>query len=437
MKKQLLLFSFLVFSLLIKAQHEQCATSYALKKGIEANAGAASFYTAEQLANKWLANNKSAAHHNKTKAIIKIPVVFHVVYKNAAQNIPDSNIISQLQVLNECFRKQNANYTNTRPIFDTIGADCEIEFCLADKDPQGNPTTGIIRKSAPSTAAFDPLNGFDAVKSPAKGGDTLWPANQYLNIWTCDMSLFSFTFVLGYAQFPGMNPQTDGVVIQYDYLGKYAKPKFLGKTTVHEVGHWLGMRHIWADDAPGIGQQGTCDSTDFVGDTPNCKSQSASGSCNTSTNTCSNEDPYWSTIDPPDMVENYMDYSSDSCMTMFTKGQKARMYSFLNTNPDRMAITTSTAGCNTYAGIHDIDDFSAHVELFPNPASDVVKLNLKNLSHAGYIYEIYNANGQLITKEALNYLYSEIDVKSLSNGLYFVKVYSEYHTTIKRLVIAR
>ena len=162
MKRLFLLFSFLTFSLFIKAQIEQCATSYALKKGLQSNAGAASFYTAEQLANKWLAENKATAHHNKTNAVIKIPVVFHVVYKNAAQNIPDSNIISQLQVLNECFRRQNPNYVNTRPIFDTLGADIEVEFCLANKDPQGNPTTGIIRKAAPSTAAFDPLNGFNS-----------------------------------------------------------------------------------------------------------------------------------------------------------------------------------------------------------------------------------------------------------------------------------
>lgn len=437
MKNQFLFFSFLLAAIGLRAQIESCATNHALKEGLKKNAGAASFYTAEQLANKWLAQNKNTVHQKKAGAIIKIPVVFHVVYKNAAQNIPDSNIISQLQVLNECFRKQNPNFSNTRPVFDTIGADVEIEFCLADKDPMGNPTTGIIRKSAPSSAAFDPLNGFDAVKSPAKGGDTLWPASRYLNIWTCDMSLFSFTFVLGYAQFPGMDPQTDGVVIQYDYLGKYSKPKFLGKTTVHEVGHWLGMRHIWADDAPGIGQDGTCDSTDFVYDTPNCKSQSNQGVCNTSTNTCSNEDPYWSTIDPPDMVENYMDYSKDSCMTMFTKGQKARMYAFLSTNPDRIAITTSTAGCNNYAGVNEIEDFGKYVNLYPNPASNTVKLSLNNLAHSDFSYEIYNSNGQLISASVINYLYSEINISDLSSGLYFVKVFNNYNTITKRLVVTQ
>lgn len=420
-----------------QAQIESCATMYMLNKQVKNNPDAPSFYTAEKAASQWLNENGSLLAAKKTGAIIKIPVVFHVVYKNAAQNIPDSNIFSQIKVLNECFRKQNPNYNNTRPIFDTIGADIEIEFCLADKDPQGNSTTGIIRKQASSTADFNPITAFDYVKMPVHEGDTLWPPSSYLNIWTCDMSLLGFSFVLGYAQFPGMAQQTDGVVIQFDYLGKYAKPKFLGKTTVHEVGHWLGMRHIWADDAPGIGQQGTCDSTDFVGDTPNCKSQSNQSSCNTATNSCSNEDSYWGTIDPPDMVENYMDYSKDSCMTLFTKGQKARMYSFLNTNPDRIAVKTSTAGCNNYASVNEIEDFGNYVSLFPNPASEIVKLNLNNMAHADFEYEVYNSCGQLIAKNHINYLYSEINISSFTAGLYFVKVFNNRNTVTKRMVVER
>lgn len=433
MKKIYFLLIAFIASVSVQSQNNKCATMHVLKESIHQQNLKSTFYTAEQAATKWLKDNKSILT-SKTQAVIKIPVVIHVVYKNAAQNIPDSNIISQISVLNECFRKLNSNYSNTRNIFDSIGADVEIEFCLADKDPSGNPTTGIIRKSTPTTSAFDPLTGFDNVKKPSMGGDTLWPPSQYLNIWTCDMSLFSFEVVLGYAQFPGMAQQTDGVVIQYNYFGRYAKPKFFGKTTVHEVGHWLGMRHIWADDAPGLSQPGTCDSTDFVGDTPNCKSQSASN-CDTVINSCSNEDPYWGTIDPPDMVENYMDYSKDSCMTMFTKGQKARMYSFLNTNPDRLAITTSTAGCNNFASVSEIKNFGNLVGVYPNPATNHVKISLSNIAQADFSFEMYNATGQRIKSGEIDYLITEVNTADLANGIYFLKVFNNSNTVTKKVVI--
>lgn len=421
---------------IVVAQVDKCATMHVFKESITKHHLTSTFYSAERAAAKWLQENKEALTTKRTQAVIKIPVVVHVIYKNAAQNIADSNIFSQISVLNECFRKLNPNYVNTRNIFDSIGADVEIEFCLADKDPMGNATNGIIRKSAPASASFDPLFGFDFVKMPSKGGDTLWPPSQYLNIWTCDMSLFSVEAVLGYAQFPGMAQQTDGVVIQYNYFGRYAKPKFFGKTTVHEVGHWLGMRHIWADDAPGLSQPGTCDSTDFVGDTPNCKSQSASN-CDTVINSCSNEDPYWGSLDPPDMVENYMDYSKDSCMTMFTKGQKARMYSFLNTDPIRLAITTSTAGCNTFAGVGEIKDFGNHINIYPNPASDNVKIMIGNISYSDFGYELFNAVGQLVSAGDISYLITEVNTSELQAGIYFIKVFNTSNTITKRLVVNR
>ena len=436
MKKIYFLLAVLIAATGTKAQNNKCATMHVFHESIKQQNLKSTFYTAEQEAEKWLKENKKLFNQKQQQVVIKIPVVVHVVYKTAAQNVPDSNIISQIAVLNECFRKLNSNFVNTRSIFDSIGTDVEIEFCLADKDPMGNSTTGIIRKSAPTSAAFDPLTGFDNVKKPSMGGDTLWPPSQYLNIWTCDMSVFSFEVVLGYAQFPGMAQQTDGVVIQHNYFGRNAKPKFLGKTTVHEVGHWLGMRHIWADDAPGLSQPGTCDSTDFVGDTPNCKSQSASN-CDTVINSCSNEDSYWGTIDPPDMVENYMDYSKDSCMTMFSKGQKVRMYSFLNTNPDRIAIKTSTAGCNNYASVSELKNFENHVNIYPNPATSQVKISLSNISNSDFDYEMYNATGQRIKRGEINYLITEVNTADLANGIYFLKVFNLSNTTTKKLVINR
>jgi hypothetical protein len=355
MKKQLLTFCIGIFALSssLAQNPNKCATMPVYNEHIKNPIYKANFINAEIAAKNWLTNpiNKNNAQ-KKQNSIITIPVVVHVVYKNAAQNIPDTQIVRQIQLLNECFRLQNSNFPTGRAIFDSIGADTEIQFCLAATDPQGNPTTGIIRKSAPSNAGFDPLLNNDKVKSSATNGDDPWPNDKYLNIWVCDMSVFGFTFVLGYATFPGASAALDGVVIQSEYFGygTAAAPNNLGRTTIHEVGHYFGMRHIWADDDSQA--TGQCDSTDFVDDTPNQAAKSESD-CNLSINSCSNESSYWGSIDPQDMVENYMDYSADACMAMFSKGQKARMYSFLNTDPARMAIKTSPAGCNT-VGIKEL-----------------------------------------------------------------------------------
>ncbi len=415
----------------------KCATMDVLHEHKKDPAIAAGYAHAEQMARSWLANpaNRQAAL-KKQGAIITIPVVVHVVYKNAAQNIPDTQIVRQVQILNECFRLQNPNFQGIRPIFDSLGADIEVEFCLAATDPQGNPTTGIVRKSAPSNASFDPLFNFDKVKSSATNGDDAWPHDKYLNIWTCDMSIFGTVVVLGYATFPGGPANVDGVVIQSQYfgLGTAPSPNNLGRTTVHEVGHWLGMRHIWADDDTQSGVH--CDSSDFVDDTPNASAKSQSD-CNLTMNSCANEAPYWGTIDPPDMVENYMDYSADACMALFTLGQKARMYSFFNTDSARFAIQTSPAGCSA-VGIKDqYAYFSDHVFVYPNPASDVLHLNFTQLTLADLAYEIYDQTGQLVKTSKELTFQNTIPLFELSNGLYLVKVLNSQAQAVKKIAIQR
>jgi len=413
---------------------EACATMPVYNKHLNDPAVKQNYAVAEQNARKWLQSNKSLLSKNHN-AVIKIPVVVHVIYKTAAQNVADSMIFSQINVLNECFRKQNANYNTTRPVFDSLGADIEIEFCLANTDPQGNPTTGIIRKAAPSNAQFDPLFGFDNAKKPSKGGDTAWAASSYFNIWLADMSLLNQTFVLGYATFPGSDPALDGVVIQYNYFGKYSKPNFLGRTTVHEAGHWFGMRHIWADDDNGQNPQTVyCDSTDFVDDTPNAGPKSSSN-CDKTKNTCSLETAFWGATDAPDMVENYMDYSSDDCMTLFTKGQKARMYSFLNSDPNRMAIKTSTAGCNTIMSVKTVENFSNMVSLSPNPANSVVNIKIRGFGESDFNLVLFDINGRVILEQKVNYLSGSIALDGLENGLYFVKIANNHNSCLKKLVV--
>jgi hypothetical protein len=439
MKKQLLTIglTLLTIGIGVAQTTEKCATMPVYNIRLQDAVAKAKFIDADNAAKNWLAHpdHKTSAAQKQNSVII-IPVVVHVVYKNAIQNIPDTQIVRQIQILNECYRLTNPNFINTRPVFDSIGADTEIQFCLASTDPMGNPTTGIIRKSAPSNAQFDPFFGFDKVKSSLTNGDDPWPNDKYMNIWVCDMSFFGSAFVLGYATFPGEIPALDGVVIQSEYFGygTAAAPNNLGRTAVHEAGHFFGMRHIWADDDGG--STGQCDSTDFVDDTPNQAAKSASD-CNISINSCSNESAYWGTIDPPDMVENYMDYSADGCMTMFTKGQKARMYSYFNTAPARIGIKTSPIGCST-VGVKELyTNFSELVYVFPNPAKDLLHINIIQVTPQNMKCDIYNCSGQLV--KAVNQLdfQNTVNLSELANGIYVVKIYNSDVSTVKKITVAR
>lgn len=439
MKKQLLTFGLSLFTsaFCLAQTNNKCATMPVYEAHSQNAVAKTNFINAELAAKNWLTNpaNKTIALQ-KTNSIIMIPVVVHVVYKNAAQNIPDTQIVRQIQILNECFSLSNPNYSSVRAIFDTLGTDTELRFCLAATDPSGNPTTGIVRKSAPSNAAFDPIFNMDKVKSSATNGDDPWPNDKYLNIWVCDMSFFGTAFVLGYATFPGEVPALDGVVIQSEYFGfgTAAAPNNLGRTTVHEVGHFFGMRHIWADDDSG--STGQCDSTDFVDDTPNQGAKSQSD-CNLTINSCSNESPYWGTIDPPDMVENYMDYSADGCMAMFTKGQKARMYSFLNTSPARIAIKTSPVGCGT-VGIKELySNFNDYLFVYPNPTNDILHINITQFTPQNLNCEIYNANGQLVKTIKQLEFQNTVNLSDLANGMYVVKVYNSEVNAVKKITVAK
>ncbi len=259
-------------------------------------------------------NNGEHLQHRNT---ITIPVVVHVVYKTNAQNISDAQIQSQIDVLNEDFRRMNADANGQW----SQGADTNIEFCLATVDPSGNPTNGINRVSTTKKS----FRTNDDVKKSSRGGADAWDTGSYLNMWVCNLS----NSILGYAQFPGGNPSTDGVVMLYTAFGRTGNvgaPYDLGRTATHEVGHWLNLRHIWGD--------GGCSVDDFVSDTP--VSDGANYGCATGHVSCG-------TVD---MVENYMDYSNDACMNLFTEGQSARMNAIFSADALRASLLSSTA-CGT------------------------------------------------------------------------------------------
>lgn len=290
---------------------------------------------------------------NKKKQVYTIPVVFHIIHEYGEENISKEQIEDQMRILNEDFRRLNADASNTRSVFQSVAADCEIEFKLARKDPQGKCTDGIVRVYSSLTN-----NARDNVKAVS-----YWPSDRYLNVWVVktiqNSSNDPGVITLGYAQFPWdrpSRPSTDGIVLRADYTGSIgtAKVNSAGRTATHEIGHWLGLLHTFQGgcNPPGWGEQ--------IQDTPPVR-ESSSG-CSLGANTCANDFP-----DLPDQVENYMDYSNGSCMNMFTQGQKNVMVSVISAYRS-LLVSSSNA---TFTGINAAPSTCAPVADLTNIRSTV------------------------------------------------------------------
>ena len=329
MKKIILSISFLVATITMVAQR-QCGTMDNLErlKSLDPAITERMAEVEHQTENYIEFENNARINNNLNSINIvrNIPVVVHVLYNTTVQNISDAQIQSQITILNNDFRRLNADKINTPTTFTNVAADAEINFCLASVSPTGVATNGITR-------TFTSLTSFgadDKMKSSATGGVNPWPTDKYLNIWVCNLG----GGLLGYAQFPGGSAATDGVVIGYKYFGNTGTavaPFNKGRTGTHEVGHWLNLRHIWGD--------ATCGS-DNVTDTPThntsnyaCPTHPKSNSCGTTA----------------EMFMNYMDYTDDGCMNLFTLGQKSRMQALFATGGAKASLLTSN-GCGTSSG---------------------------------------------------------------------------------------
>ena len=270
----------------------RCASHEVLQEQLQQDPGLAARMNEIESVITYIERNPTAGR--RVGDIIEIPVVVNVLYKTAAQNISDAQIQSQIAVLNKDFQATNTDYNNTPSTFQGVRAgDTKIRFVFSK----------TVRK-ATSKKSWTTNN---YMKKSARGGIDPTNPTTTLNMWSCNMG----GGILGYAQFPGGSSATDGVVIDdnaFGNTGTAAAPYGLGRTATHEVGHWLNLRHIWGD--------ATC-GNDFVTDTP--VAQSSNGGCPAfpKYGSCS------STV--PMMTMNYMDYTYDACMYMFTVGQNTRM----------------------------------------------------------------------------------------------------------------
>lgn len=291
-----------------------CATDELYAYQVKQNPG---LKIAEQKANEFTRNSVQS-FSKKGNGIVYIPVVFHIIHNNGLENISQAQIMDQIRILNEDFRRKEgtAGFNS-----EGVSADMQIEFRLAQYDPNGNKSDGIVRIQSTQTD-----NAGDAAKALS-----YWNSAKYLNIWVVKTINSSQVpgggTILGYAQFPwtqSSRPTTDGVIIRSDQIGVVGTGQLSqgGRTLTHEIGHWLGLYHTFQDGCEG-GTSANCASQgDQVCDTPPV-SESSTG-CAVGKNSCTNDVP-----DLNDMVRNYMDYSDGSCLNTYTTGQKARIYSML------------------------------------------------------------------------------------------------------------
>ncbi|GAA4289546.1 M43 family zinc metalloprotease [Aestuariibaculum suncheonense] len=317
-----------------------------------------------------------------TNAVITIPVVVHVFHNGedvgVAPNITDAQIASQIAVLNQDFRRAAGT-----PGFNTsaVGADVEIEFCLAQQTPDGCPTNGIDRIDLGQDGIIETSESDAFTKVNALKPSTIWDSSNYLNIWT--IKLKGGSGLLGYAQFPGGSSATDGVVIDYKYFGSidYNDGSFLlnapynkGRTTTHEVGHYLGLYHTFEGGC--AGENST--SGDFCADTPAVAE--ANELCPENVDSCP--------TGGADMVENYMDYTQDSCMNIFTIDQKSRMQATMSSS--RLSLLSSNA-C------------SAPVAVNYDGSIQLEGVNLSNCSVIAPKVRLTNYGTSTLTSATINY----------------------------------
>lgn len=391
---------------------------------------------------------KTMKKTSESGGIITIPVVVHVIHSGQtvgiAPNIPDAQIRSQIKVLNQDFRKMLNTPGGTNP----AAADIQIEFALALQDPSGNPTNGIDRIDLCEDTWS--TTDIDLKVKP----ETIWDPTQYMNMWSVDISGNS---ILGYAQFPdasgldglgssGGDANTDGVVSRYDVFGSLSDndgtflltaPYDKGRTMTHEVGHWLGLRHIWGDgDGDEAANTPDCLATDYCADTPQAGWEHY---------TCGVFDTCPSSPGN-DMPENYMDYTEDDCMNIFTQNQKERMVTIINNAVRRKTLITSTKNIPIVLFVNDAEvtlepsctksfcnalanQTTQRVTIYNRGTNDLLSATINyNINRDNNL--VYNWTGNLATNKSATF---SIDINSASEGTIALSIAGVNSTVDQRI----
>jgi len=345
-------------------------------------------------------NESSRISSDQAGKTITIPVIVHILYHFPGENISDSLVKTQILALNRDFRKLNVDTVKIPEAFKSLAADCGIEFQLATVDSNGRATSGIIHKYTPITKwQLD-----DKIKLSSEMGDDGWDPKSYLNIWVGTLDRF-----LGYSSVPGDPADKDGVVISNTAFGirnsgVYGK----GRTSVHEIGHWLGLKHLWGDQDCG---------DDGVADTP--KQETFTNGCPSGIRISCNNAPYG------DMYMDYMDFTNDACLVMFTKGQKQKMRTLFEPGGARYSILSSNGlgvPVNEEIPLPDAAPRWLHVNIYPNPATTELMLDVEfDTRWVGKELQVINVAGQLQIRKTISSKIQKLDISQLKPGLYFIR----------------
>lgn len=337
--------------------------------------------------------------------VVTIPVVVHVIYNLAAENISEEQIISQINSLNADFAKSNADFSKVPAVFAKLAANSKIQFALAKTNPMGQATSGIMRKKTTRLMWTDD----NKIKYEANGGSTTWDAKSYLNIWVCN----TVPGLTGYASFPGSALATDGIVVRYDAFGTQGRvlsPFNKGRTLTHEVGHWFGLKHLWGDQSCG---------DDGIDDTPKQRGGNSGDPIFPKLSPCSTS-PYG------EMFMNFMDFTNDASMGMFTEGQTNAMRVQFNTAGARNTLLKSkglSASWNN-AQLEILPVNTRNLVVYPNPVhnSNIKLMVNKEMGLNGKNFAIISASGQIVKTGHIQEREQEIDVQALSPGMYQIRL---------------
>lgn len=368
------------------------------------------------------------------QASFVIPTVIHVIQETSTNEISDACILSQMDVINEDFQRLNGDTSQIPTDFLPVLGNAGIQFCLASKDPDGNPTSGINRIVSP-LAVHNKATQEDSLK-----GLIQWPPTRYLNIWVVkDMG-----GLLGYATFPEQlvpEPHRDGVVLSGPYFGTGScafAPFNKGRTATHELGHWLGLRHTFTGGCVGTTPTNCAFSGDNICDTPPVSSSSFG--CPDPKNTCT-ESP----SDMNDMTMNFMDYVNDACMHMFTAGQASRMQAVLGSERSGLSTTANldSTGCTPVVGRPEPGTGTRwSFAVGPNPFSDRLDVRFSAATKIDLQFEIANLFGKVVyraTESVKRPGEGEVvmegpEIAALPSGIYFLRGSSELGSFTQRLL---
>ena len=393
---------FIIVSLLaaghLQAQRKCNTFSYSQKEQQQNPLLKEKLQSIEQFTQQYISQERTAARGGAN--VITIPVVFHILYHTPEENISEAIIMEQLKIINDCFRRQNADTTNTPARFKAVAADCEVEFKLAISDPRRRSTSGIVRKYTPIRSWVDD----DKMKFSASMGADAWDAKSYLNIWVCNMERMA-----GYASLPGSDPAKDGVVLSFYAFGAnyYGGGYDRGKTAVHEIGHWLNLKHTWGDDMCG---------DDGVSDTP--KQAFYSSGCPSGTPVSCGNNPNG------DMYMNYMDFTDDACTNLFTIGQANRMRALFAPNGARSSLLVSTGLQLPLIAESPLPDESPrwlYANLYPNPTTSNLTIDLSyDPRWLSTTLIITNLNGQIVKQVKVASKIQPLVISDLQPGMYII-----------------